>query len=67
MKPFLNPAFILRFSIAIAYIILGIVLLVLPVKISLLNDTAKFLFAGLLVIYGVFRLYRAFRALKENE
>ena len=67
MNSFLQPAFLLRFTIAIAYIILGIVLIVLPIDIKLLNNTTKPLFSLLLIAYGTFRLYRAFQLLKEEE
>ncbi|HQV78283.1 MAG TPA: hypothetical protein PLJ42_08370 [Chitinophagales bacterium] len=67
MKPYLQPAFLLRFSIALAYIILGIVIFFLPIERILLNLTTKILFALLLMLYGIFRLYRAFRTLKNEE
>lgn len=67
MKSYFNPAFVLRFCIAIAYIILGIVLMALPMQLALLKGTTKILFATLLMAYGLFRLYRAFHTLKESE
>lgn len=62
-----NPAFILRFTIAIAYIFLGALLLFSSIKISVLSNTNQYALAALLVVYGVFRMYRAIKILKEEE
>ena len=67
MNKITNPAFLLRFAIAAGYIFLGAALLFLPVTLALLNKTTKPLFALLLTAYGIFRLYRAFQILKEEE
>jgi len=67
MNKYTQPAFLLRFAIAAGYIILGGALLLLPVNIALLNATTKVLFALLLMAYGIFRLYRAFQLLNEEE
>jgi len=67
MNKFLHPAFLLRLAIALGYIVLGIVLLTLPLHLALLNTATKPLFALLLLMYGFFRLYRAFQILKEEE
>ncbi|MFN8295765.1 MAG: hypothetical protein U0T69_06185 [Chitinophagales bacterium] len=67
MNQFLNPAFLLRLAIAIGYLFLGAALLFFPVSIAILNKTTRPLFALLLVAYGLFRLYRAFQILKEEE
>lgn len=66
MSKLTNPVFILRFAIAIGYIVLGILLVVLPISLELLNKTTKPLFSILLIAYGLFRLYRAFHTLKEE-
>lgn len=67
MNRFLNPAFLLRFAIAVGYIILGILLLTMPIIVKLLNKTTQPLFAILLMAYGCFRLYRAYQIVKEDN
>jgi len=67
MNKFFHPAFILRFVIAIGYIVLGILVLFLPISMKLLNKSTQPLFALLLIIYGGFRIYRAFQIIKEEE
>ncbi|MCB0508623.1 MAG: hypothetical protein R2739_04710 [Chitinophagales bacterium] len=67
MKSYFQPAFILRCSIAIAYIVFGGVLLYYPLQNFFLRGTAKVLFAVLLIVYGLFRMYRAIKMVKEEE
>lgn len=67
MNPLLNPSFILRFAIALAYIILGGLLLFSSVTIKIFNSTTQYAFAALLILYGLFRMYRAFKSLKEEN
>jgi hypothetical protein len=62
-----NPAFIIRLAIALGYIVLGIMLLVNYRCFDLLTPKFSILLAALLVVYGFFRAYRAYRFIHEEE
>lgn len=61
-----NPGFILRISIAIAYLLIGASLFFIKNLSLFSSDTFKYLFAVLLVSYGVFRIYRALKMYKDE-
>lgn len=67
MNPLLNPSFILRFAIAAAYIFLGGLLMFSSLTIKIFSGSTKYAFAALLIAYGLFRMYRAFKSLKEEN
>ena len=62
-----NPGFILRISISIGYIMLGIMLSIHPSVISFLSVEMTYIFCSLLVIYGLFRGYRAYEIYQKTE
>lgn len=61
-----QPGFILRMSISAGYIILAIYLLVYPTALSFLTKEMTYAFSAVLIIYGLFRAYRAFQQYKEE-
>ena len=61
-----NPGFVLRIAIAIAYILIGISLFFIKNLTIFSSDTLKYVFAFLLISYGIFRVYRAFQLYKED-
>jgi ABC-type Co2+ transport system permease subunit len=61
-----NPGFILRISIAIAYVLIGTSLFFIKNSTLFSNDIFRYAFAGLLTAYGVFRIYRAFQMYKDE-
>jgi hypothetical protein len=62
-----NPAFILRFLIALAYIGLGIALFINQSTMLFLSKGLKYAFALLLIAYGSFRGYRAWNQFQNDE
>lgn len=62
-----NPAFILRALIALAYVGLGLALLVNARALLILAPAMKYAFAVLLIAYGIFRGYRAWNMFKNDE
>jgi hypothetical protein len=62
-----NPAFILRVIISMAYVALGISLLVNPHTMLFLSGGVKVAFSLLLIAYGIFRAYRAWEQFKSDE
>jgi hypothetical protein len=67
MNRFTHPAVILRLVIAVAYILLGIMVLVAKFSKILLTPATKIPFALLLIAYGLFRVYRACRLTKIED
>lgn len=67
MKSIGQPAVILRLLIGVAYIVLGAFLLFSNIEIALLTPTTKTAFSLLLVVYGLFRLYRVKVLLNETD
>jgi hypothetical protein len=67
MQFFKNPGIVIRFGIAIGYILLSILILLSPVAKTILSDNMKYLFSTLLFVYGIFRCYRAYQLYKETE
>lgn len=61
-KVFTSPLFLLRCIASIAYISIGILLLLKPETLSFLDKTGNLALGILLLVYG---LYRAWRFLKE--
>ena len=59
MKKYLQPAILLRLIISIAYVALGGLLLFFPFSFEFLTSTTKVALAVLLILYGIFRMYRA--------
>ena len=62
-----NPAFLFRLAIALAYIGLGIALLVNKNAAFFLSSGIKYVFAALLIAYGCFRVYRAWNQFQNDE
>lgn len=56
-----NPGLLLRAFIAIAYVILGILIINSPISAEVLSKTLKYCFGVLLIVYGLFRSYRAYQ------
>lgn len=61
-----NAGFVLRLSIAVAYIIVGISIFFLKNLNLFSSNMFKYAFAILLISYGIFRTYRAFQFYKET-
>lgn len=68
MNTYLQPAILLRLIISIAYVVLGGLLLFVPFSFEFLTTTTKVALAVLLILYGIFRMYRAIKmASMSNE
>lgn len=67
MQIFKNPGIVIRFAIAIGYVLLSILILISPFVKTILSDNMKYLFSALLFAYGIFRCYRAYQLYKEIE
>lgn len=68
MNNYLQPAILLRLIISIAYVVLGGLLLFVPFSFEFLTHTTKVALAVLLILYGIFRMYRAIKmANMSNE
>ncbi len=67
MNIFQDPGFIIRTLTAIAYVVLGIFLALHPYIISFLSHQMTYAFAAVLIIYGLFRGYRAWQLYKEKN
>lgn len=65
MSLFKNPGLIIRFAIAIGYILLSISLFFSPITSETLSKNLKFAFCAVLFAYGVFRCYRAYQLFKD--
>lgn len=61
-----NPGIIIRVAIAVAYILLGILVIFTPLS-TILSDKMKYVFSILLIAYGIFRCYRAYQLYKDVE
>lgn len=66
MQFFKNPGIVIRAAIAVAYILLGILVIFTPLS-GVLSDNMKYIFSILLIAYGIFRCYRAYQLYKEIE
>ncbi|MFN8282517.1 MAG: hypothetical protein U0U67_04845 [Chitinophagales bacterium] len=66
MGKFAQPGFILRIAIAVAYVLIGTSIFFIKNLTIFSSDTLKYLFAALLIGYGVFRIYRAFQLYKDE-
>jgi hypothetical protein len=62
-----NPGFIIRVAISLGYVVLGIMLLANYRRIDFLTPKFSILLAVLLFVYGIFRAYRAYRFVHEEE
>jgi hypothetical protein len=62
-----SPSFILRMAIALAYIGLGTALLLNNISSGVLTPGLKYAFEALLIVYGSFRVYRAWTMYKNDE
>lgn len=65
-----NPLVLLRGVMAFVFVALGFFLLVQPYRLAILNREYRGLFAGLIVTYGLFRMYRFYldvKALNHEE
>jgi hypothetical protein len=67
MNKYTQPTFVFRTAIAIGYVVLGILIFTLPIRLELLTKITKPIFSILLIAYGIFRLYRAFQMIKEEN
>lgn len=56
-----NPGLLIRAFIAIAYVFLGILILTSPISTEVLSKSLKYIFGVLLMVYGLFRCYRAYQ------
>ncbi len=61
-----NPGFLLRIFISAGYIALAIFLITYPSALSFLSEDLTYAFSGVLIIYGLFRGYRAYQQYKEE-
>ena len=57
---------ILRMSIGVAYVILGLILIFLKINLFGLPTKTKIIFSVLLIAYGLFRMYRAIKFKNEE-
>ncbi|MFN8236541.1 MAG: hypothetical protein U0T77_00100 [Chitinophagales bacterium] len=62
-----NPGFILRVIIAAGYILLGILLIIHPSALGFLTKDMTRAFSAVLIIYGLFRGYRAYQFYKDEK
>ncbi|MBK9330041.1 MAG: hypothetical protein IPM95_12230 [Sphingobacteriales bacterium] len=62
-----SPGFILRVIIAAGYIILGILLIIHPSVLGFLTKDMTRAFSAVLIIYGLFRGYRAYQFFNDEE
>lgn len=60
-----NPGLVVRFLIAIGYILLSILFFFSPITSETLTKNLKYAFCALLMIYGLYRVYRAYQLYKE--
>jgi hypothetical protein len=67
MEIFKNPGFLLRIFIAAGYIVLAVFLISYPNALSFLTKDMTYGFSAVLIIYGLFRGYRAFQQYKEEQ
>lgn len=67
MNKYLHPGIVFRVIIAIAYIILGIAIFILKFSSEFLQPKTKILFAMLVILYGVFRIYRALKMANAED
>ena len=57
----------LRIAIAIGYALLAIFLFIHPEVLTFLNKEMVYAFGVVILIYGLFRAYRAYVTFKEEE
>lgn len=57
---------ILRMSIGVAYVILGLILMFFKINLFGLPTKTKIIFSVLIIAYGLFRLYRAIKFKNEE-
>lgn len=64
-----NPLVLLRGVMAFVFVALGALLLIQPYRLAILDREYRGLFAGLILAYGIFRLYRFYIDVKalNNE
>jgi len=67
MNKFLRPAIVFRIIIAVAYVILGIALLILKFSDGFLSAKTKTALAVLVILYGSFRMYRALKMTEMED
>ncbi len=65
MNLFKNPGLVIRFSIAVGYVLLSILLFITPIASESLSENLKLAFCALLFAYGIFRFYRTYQLFKE--
>lgn len=62
-----NPGFILRVAIALGYCLLSLFLFLHPEVLTFLSKELTYAFGALILIYGLFRAYRAFITFNEDQ
>jgi hypothetical protein len=67
MEFYKDPGFLLRIAIAAGYIVLAIYLFTHPGILSFLSKELTYVFSALILLYGLFRIYRAYQFFKEEE
>lgn len=67
MNLFSHPGFVLRICIAAGYIVLSIFLFLRPYILSFLTTELTYGFSVVLLLYGFFRIYRAYEMYKNDE
>lgn len=67
MEYFKNSGFILRMAIAVGYCLLALFLFLHPEVLTFLSKEMSFAFGGVILIYGLFRAYRAYAMFKEEQ
>ena len=60
-----NPLILLRGVMAFLFVAMGILLLVQPYRLAVLDHEYRLIFAGLILAYGLFRLVRFYLDIKE--
>jgi hypothetical protein len=67
MEFYKDPGFILRLVIVAGYIALAVYLFIHPGILSFLSKEMTYAFAAVILLYALFRGYRAYQLFKEEE
>lgn len=62
-----DPGFLIRIAIAAGYIALSVFLFVRPDILNFLGKQMTYLFSAVILIYGLFRGYRAWQLFQEQQ
>jgi hypothetical protein len=62
-----EPGFLLRLAIAAGYVVLAVYLFLHPNILSFLSKEMTWIFAAVILLYGLFRAYRGYLFYKEQE